>query len=69
MLFFTALDLAFVQLSSPIFKADALIQIEKKNSGCISEMVGYMGEFFSSEASCTTEMEFLKSRMLVEHRI
>ncbi|AUI88711.1 tyrosine-protein kinase [Vibrio azureus] len=64
-LLFAALGLAFAQLSSPIFKADALIQIEKKSSGGISAMVGDMGELFSSEASCATEMELLKSRMIL----
>tara|TARA_Y100000588_G_C14280890_1_gene937048 strand:- start:14247 stop:16400 length:2154 start_codon:yes stop_codon:yes gene_type:complete len=52
-------------LSTPIYKADALVQIEAKNSGGISSMVGDMGELFSQESSATTEVEILKSRMIL----
>ncbi|MDL2044099.1 polysaccharide biosynthesis tyrosine autokinase [Vibrio parahaemolyticus] len=52
-------------LSTPIYKADALIQIESKSSGGISAMVGDMGELFSAESSATTEIEIIKSRMIL----
>lgn len=52
-------------LSTPIYKADALIQIEQKSSGGISSLVGDMGELFSSESSATTEIEIIKSRMIL----
>ncbi|MDN3614809.1 polysaccharide biosynthesis tyrosine autokinase [Vibrio gallaecicus] len=57
--------IAFAVLSTPIYKADALIQIEEKSSGGISSMVGDMGELFSSESSATTEVEIIKSRMIL----
>ncbi|MFA0520210.1 Wzz/FepE/Etk N-terminal domain-containing protein, partial [Vibrio sp. 10N.222.55.E8] len=57
--------IAFVLLSTPIYKADALIQIEDKSSGGISSMVGGMGELFSQESSATTEIEIIKSRMIL----
>ncbi|MFA0545463.1 polysaccharide biosynthesis tyrosine autokinase [Vibrio splendidus] len=52
-------------LSTPIYKADALVQIEQKNSGGISSMVGDMGDIFSQESSATTEVEIIKSRMIL----
>ncbi len=52
-------------LATPIYKADALIQIEEKSSGGISSMVGDMGEVFSQESSVTTEVEIIKSRMIL----
>ena len=56
---------AFALLSTPIYKADALIQIEEKSSGGISSMVGDMGELFAQESSATTEIEIIKSRMIL----
>ncbi|CAH0534287.1 Tyrosine-protein kinase wzc [Vibrio stylophorae] len=56
---------AIALLSTPIYKADALIQIEEKSSGGISAMVGDMGELFSQESSATTEIEIIKSRMIL----
>ncbi|ELL9329117.1 polysaccharide biosynthesis tyrosine autokinase [Vibrio fluvialis] len=56
---------AFALLSTPIYKADSLIQIEQKSSGGIGSLVGDMGELFSSESSATTEIEIIKSRMIL----
>ncbi|CAH7459216.1 protein-tyrosine kinase Wzc [Vibrio chagasii] len=62
---FAVLGIAFALLSTPIYKSDALIQIEEKSSGGISSMVGDMGELFSQESSATTEVEIIKSRMIL----
>ncbi|MGI9875653.1 polysaccharide biosynthesis tyrosine autokinase [Vibrio chagasii] len=62
---FAVLGIALALLSTPIYKADALIQIEQKSSGGISSMVGDMGELFSQESSATTEVEIIKSRMIL----
>ncbi|WP_299685958.1 polysaccharide biosynthesis tyrosine autokinase [uncultured Vibrio sp.] len=62
---FAVLGIAFALLSTPIYKADALIQIEQKGSGGISSMVGDMGDLFSQESSTTTEVEIIKSRMIL----
>jgi len=62
---FAVFGIAFALLSTPIYKADALIQIEEKSSGGISSMVGDMGELFSQESSATTEVEIIKSRMIL----
>ncbi|OCH47788.1 polysaccharide biosynthesis tyrosine autokinase [Vibrio cyclitrophicus] len=62
---FAVFGIAFALLSTPIYKADALIQIEQKSSGGISSMVGDMGDMFSQESSATTEVEIIKSRMIL----
>ncbi|MEZ8321696.1 Wzz/FepE/Etk N-terminal domain-containing protein, partial [Vibrio splendidus] len=62
---FAVFGVAFALLSTPIYKADALLQIEEKSSGGISSMVGDMGELFSQESSATTEVEIIKSRMIL----
>ncbi|MEZ8513850.1 polysaccharide biosynthesis tyrosine autokinase [Vibrio splendidus] len=62
---FAVFGIAFALLSTPIYKADALIQIEEKSSGGISSMVGDMGELFSQESSSNTEVEIIKSRMIL----
>ncbi|HFQ4922316.1 TPA: polysaccharide biosynthesis tyrosine autokinase [Vibrio vulnificus] len=62
---FAAGGVAVALLSTPIYKADALIQIEQKSSGGIGSLVGDMGELFSQESSATTEIEIIKSRMIL----
>ncbi|MEZ8631938.1 polysaccharide biosynthesis tyrosine autokinase [Vibrio lentus] len=62
---FAVFGIAFALLSTPIYKADALIQIEEKSTGGISSMVGDMGDMFSQESSATTEVEIIKSRMIL----
>ena len=62
---FALFGVAIALLSTPIYKADALIQIEEKNSGSISSMVGDMGDLFAQESSATTESEIIRSRMIL----
>ncbi|ENK2109175.1 polysaccharide biosynthesis tyrosine autokinase [Vibrio alginolyticus] len=62
---FSIIGVGVAMLSTPIYKTDALIQIESKSSGGISAMVGDMGELFSAESSATTEIEIIKSRMIL----
>lgn len=56
---------AVALLSTPVYKADSLLQIESKNSGGIGSLVGDMGELFAQESSATTEIEIIKSRMIL----
>ncbi|MDD1782458.1 polysaccharide biosynthesis tyrosine autokinase [Enterovibrio sp. ZSDZ35] len=60
---FAVLGVAFAMLSTPIYKADALLQVEKKSSGMPA--LGDMGEMFSGESSSNTEIEIIKSRMVL----
>jgi len=67
-LMFTMIGLCYAILATPIYKADALIQVEQKSSG-MSALVGEMGDIFSSESSATTEIEILKSRMILSKTV
>lgn len=61
---FSLLSVAYVQLATPIYKADALIQIESKKSGT-SALLGNMGDMFSETSSASKEIEIIKSRMVL----
>ena len=65
---FAVFGIAYALLATPIYKADALIQVEQKSSG-MSAMVGDMGDLFSSESSATTEIEIIKSRMVLSQTV
>ncbi|PSW03946.1 tyrosine-protein kinase [Photobacterium lipolyticum] len=60
---FAVVGVAYALLATPIYKADALIQVEQKSSGMPA--LGDMGEMFGSESSATTEIEIIKSRMVI----
>ncbi len=60
---FAVVGVAYALLATPIYKADALIQVEEKSSGMPA--LGDMGELFGSESSATTEIEIVKSRMII----
>ncbi|KLV03977.1 tyrosine protein kinase [Photobacterium aquae] len=55
--------IAYALLATPVYKADALIQVEQKKSGMPA--LGEMGELFAGESSATTEIEIIKSRMIL----
>ncbi|GIU02695.1 polysaccharide biosynthesis tyrosine autokinase [Shewanella sp. KT0246] len=61
---FAVIGVAYALLATPIYKADALLQVEQKQSG-MSALVGEMGDMFASESSATTEIEIIKSRMIL----
>ncbi|QFI40131.1 polysaccharide biosynthesis tyrosine autokinase [Moritella marina ATCC 15381] len=65
---FTIFGVAYALLATPVYKADALIQVEQKSSG-MSALVGDMGDMFSSESSATTEVEIIKSRMILSKTV
>lgn len=50
-------------LSTPIYKADALLQVEKQVNG-VASLVGF-SEGISQESTSTTEIELLKSRLVL----
>ncbi|MGF1703700.1 polysaccharide biosynthesis tyrosine autokinase [Photobacterium makurazakiensis] len=60
---FAILGIAYALLATPVYKADALIQVEQKSSGMPA--LGDMGELFASESSSSTEVEIIKSRMIL----
>ena len=66
---FAIAGIAFSLLSTPIYKADALIQIEEKSSGGMSALVGDMGSFMAQDSSSSTEIEIIKSRMILSDTV
>ncbi|PKH05328.1 polysaccharide biosynthesis tyrosine autokinase [Moritella sp. Urea-trap-13] len=65
---FAIFGVSYALLATPVYKADALIQVEQKSSG-MSALVGDMGDMFSSESSATTEVEIIKSRMILSQTV
>src|SRR5690554_7232206 len=61
---FTLGGIAYALLATPIYKADALLQVEKKSSGMPA--LGEMGDLFSSDSDAATEIQIIKSRMRSE---
>ncbi|MBY3790474.1 polysaccharide biosynthesis tyrosine autokinase [Photobacterium carnosum] len=62
---FALIGIGYALLATPIYKADALIQIEAKSSG-MPALGGDMAEMFGgAESSATTEIEIIKSRMVL----
>ena len=66
---FAIAGIAFSLLSTSIYKADALIQIEEKSSGGMSAIVGDMGSFLAQDSSSSTEIEIIKSRMILSDTV
>jgi tyrosine-protein kinase Etk/Wzc len=63
-LVFALLGVVYVSLATPMYEADALIQIEEKpNTG--TALSGEMAELFNSVTSAITETEILRSRMVI----
>ncbi|MBD1571479.1 polysaccharide biosynthesis tyrosine autokinase [Aliivibrio sp. S10_S31] len=66
---FAIAGIAFALLSTPIYKADALVQVEQKSGNGISSLMGDVGDMFASESSATTEIEIIKSRMILGNTV
>ncbi|WP_087020383.1 polysaccharide biosynthesis tyrosine autokinase [Thaumasiovibrio subtropicus] len=62
---FAVLGIVYALMATPIYKADAIIQVEQKSSGGIAAALGEMGDLFAQESSSSTEIEILKSRMVL----
>lgn len=62
---FAVVGISYALLATPIYKADALIQIEEKSTG-MPALGGDMADMFGGgESSATTETEIIKSRMVL----
>lgn len=55
---------AYALLATPVYKADALLQVEKKSSG-MPALGGEMAEMFAQESEAETEIQIIKSRMVI----
>lgn len=63
-LVFAVIGATYALFVTPIYKADALIQVEQKSSGFPS-FSGDTADLFRRESSATTEVEIIKSRMVL----
>ena len=63
--FFALAGVAYALCATPIYQADALVQVEQKKSGIpgLSEVTDMLGSGGDSEAA--TEIELIKSRMII----
>ena len=61
--FFAVAGLLYALFATPVYKADALLQVEEKTSGLSG--LADMTDMFAQEASAITEIEVLKSRMVI----
>ncbi|MCA4962044.1 polysaccharide biosynthesis tyrosine autokinase [Pseudomonas sp. Y24-6] len=64
--FFCSIGVAYALLSTPIYQANALVQVEKKKGGMAA--LGGMGdasEMFGGTSAAVTEIELLKSRAVL----
>ncbi|GAD90084.1 tyrosine-protein kinase Wzc [Vibrio halioticoli NBRC 102217] len=65
---FAALGVTYALLATPIYKADALIQVEQKNSGMPALSEG-LSDMFAQESNAATEIEIIKSRMVLSKTV
>lgn len=57
--------LLVAMLSTPIYEADALVQLESDNSTSMSALFGEMGDVLSAGSEATAEIELIKSRLVL----
>ncbi len=64
--FFCAVGVAYALLSTPIYQANALVQVEEKKGGMAAlGGMAEMSEMFGGTSSAVTEIELLKSRAVL----
>ncbi|MEZ9282161.1 polysaccharide biosynthesis tyrosine autokinase [Vibrio cyclitrophicus] len=57
----------YAVIATPIFKADALVQVEEKSAGVPG--LSDISDMFASESSSDTEIQIIKSRMIVGNTV
>ena len=57
----------YAVLATPIFKADALVQVEEKSAGVPG--LSDISDMFASESSSDTEIQLIKSRMIIGNTV
>ena len=63
---FFAIGVAYALLSSPIYQANAIVQVEQKKGGMAAlGGIGDMSEMFGGTSAAVTEIELLKSRAVL----
>src|SRR5699024_12366981 len=59
----TALGVLYALLATPVYQADALLQVEKKQSAM--HLFGDASDIFMADSSAQTETEIARSRMVL----
>ncbi len=63
---FTALGVLYGMITTPLYRANATIQVEEQARGGVSSLVSaQLGEIFAVKSSTPTEMVIMKSRMIL----
>ncbi len=65
--FFAVLGVTVALLSTPIYQADALVQVEEKSSGVPG--LSDISDMFATESSSDTETQIIKSRMVLGNTV
>ncbi len=60
-----AIGVAYALLSTPIYEANTLIQVEDSKAGGMNGMLGDLGSMFDIKSPATAEMEIVRSRLVV----
>lgn len=60
-----AVGVAYALLSTPVYQADTLIQVEDSKAGGVGSLLGDMGSMFDIKSPATAEIEILRSRLVV----
>ncbi|MGV7240998.1 Wzz/FepE/Etk N-terminal domain-containing protein [Caballeronia sp. M23-90] len=63
-----ALGIAYAVLSTPVFRADAMVQVDD-NSGVVNDKLGDLAELFGGKATADAEIELIRSRELVDDTV
>lgn len=63
----TTLGVLYALLATPVYQADALLQVEKKQGSL--PLFGDAGDFFMGDSSAQTEIEIARSRMVLTQAI
>jgi tyrosine-protein kinase Etk/Wzc len=63
-----ALGIAYAVLSTPVFRADAMVQVDD-NSGVVNDKLGELAELFGGKATADAEIELLRSRELIDDTV
>jgi len=64
---FAVFGIAYALLATPIYKADALVQVEEKSAGVPG--LSDISDMFASESSADTEIQILRSRMVIGNTV
>ena len=56
---------AYALLSTPIYQANTLIQVEDSKSGGVGSLLGDVGGMFEIKSPASAEMEILRSRLVI----